>query len=78
MSGKLEQAKANYIEKLKRVKLIEAGIDYNDVSTYVKYINAVNSDEIDREVAEIVADINQQTQFSDGYQAPRSWNPFKK
>lgn len=78
MSGKLEQAKANYIEKLKRVKLIEAGIDYNDVSTYVKYISATSKDGIKKEAEEIVADINQQTQFSDGYQAPRSWNPFKK
>ena len=71
----LEQTKANYIEKQKRLALLDAGISYDDVSAYVKYITATSNDGIKKEAEEIVADINGHY-FADVYQDSRVWRPF--
>lgn len=77
MSNKLDQAKSDYIEKLKKVKLAEAGIDYNDLDVYVKYINAEDEKEIVKEAQAIVADVKQQNKnFGDVYQDDKVWRPF--
>ena len=77
MSEKLEQAKADYLTKLKKVKLAEAGIDYNDLDVYVKYINAEDEKEIEKEAQAIVADVKQQNKnFGDVYQDDKVWRPF--
>ena len=76
MSNKLDQAKSDYIEKLKKVKLAEAGIDYNDLDVYVKYISAEDEKEIEKEAQAIVADLKQHNTATDVHHDPRSWNPF--
>ena len=77
MSEKLEQAKADYLTKLKKVKLAEAGIDYNDLDVYVKYISAEDEKEIEKEAQAIVADVKQQNKnFGDVYQDDKVWRPF--
>lgn len=76
MSEKLEQAKTEYLDKLKRVKLLEAGVDYSDVDVYVKYLQADNVDELEQEAAAIVADIKQQSTVQDTYIDERIWKPF--
>lgn len=73
----LEQAKEEYIDKQRRLALLDAGIDYNDVGTYIKYIKATSNDDIKKEAEEIVADINGHV-YVDAYQDSRVWNPFKK
>lgn len=77
MSGKLEQARTEYLEKLRKVKLIEAGVDYSDVGIYTKYISADKPEEIEKEARAIVADIKQKnTAAPDAHHDKRVWNPF--
>lgn len=75
----LEQVKADYLTKVKQVALIEAGIDFNDVDVYIKYINADDEKEIERQASEIVADIKQHNTAQDGYGDLGDntvWRPF--
>lgn len=76
MSEKLEQAKNEYLTKLKKVKLLEAGVDYNDLDIYAKYINADSKEEIEKEAQAIVADIEQHHTATDVYIDNRVWKPF--
>ena len=76
MSDKLEQAKTEYIDKLKRVKLLEAGVDYSDVDVYVKYLQAEDEEEIEEEAQAIVADIKQHSTVQDTYIDERVWRLF--
>lgn len=77
MGNKLEQAKADYLTKLKKVKLAEAGIDYNDLNVYVKYINAEDEKEIEKEAQAIVADLKQHNKnIGDVRQDDKVWRPF--
>jgi len=76
LSDKLEQARAEYIDKLRKLKLLEAGVDYGDVDVYVKYLQADNADELEQEAAAIVADIKQQSTVQDAYIDERIWKPF--
>lgn len=81
MSEKLEQAKSEYIEKLKRVKLIEAGVGIDDVDRYIKYIDSTDAETIEQEAQAIVSDINQQDGFGDVYnqlleESKNVWKPF--
>lgn len=72
----LEQVKADYLTKVKQVALIEAGIDFNDVDVYIKYINADDEKEIERQASEIVADIERRNTATDVYIDDRVWKPF--
>jgi len=75
---KLDAAKADYIEKLKRLALLEAGVDYSDVDNYVKYLTADNEEEIAEEAEALAADLKaQNTARTDVYHDRRSFNPFK-
>ena len=76
MSEKLEQAKTQYIEKLKKMKLAELGVDFNDLDVYVKYINADDEAGIEKEAQAIVSDIEQQNTATDVYHDSRTWKPF--
>lgn len=76
MSEKLSQVRAEYLEKLRKVKLIEAGVDYTDVDIYTKYISAEKPEEIEKEARAIVADIKQQHTATDAHHDKRVWNPF--
>ena len=57
-TSKLEQAKADYLDKQKRLALLDAGISYNDVSTYVKYVKATSNAEIKQQAEELAQDIS--------------------
>lgn len=59
MSEELERIKSDYTTKLKKLKLLEAGVDYTDLDVYVKYISADNEEEIEKQAQELVADIKQ-------------------
>lgn len=72
----LEQVKADYLTKVKQVALIEAGIDFNDVDVYIKYINADDEKEIERQASEIVADIERRNTATNVYIDDRVWKPF--
>ena len=76
MSEKLEQAKADYLTKLKKVKLAEAGVGYEDLDVYIKYINADDEAGIEKEAQAIVSDIEQQNTATDVYHDSRTWKPF--
>lgn len=77
MNKKLEQARENYLEKLKKVKLVEAGIEYSDADIYAKYVTADKPEEIEKEANEIVADVKKQnTAVTDTHHDKRVWNPF--
>lgn len=76
MSEKHEQVKAEYIDKLRKVKLLEAGIDMADVDVYTKYINADDEEAIEKQAQALVADIQQQNTATDVYHDERVWKPF--
>ena len=64
-SEELARVKSDYLTKLKKLKLLEAGVDITGVDKYVKYINAVDEDEIEKQVAELIADIKQHNTAKD-------------
>lgn len=73
MSEELARIKSDYLTKLKKLKLLEAGVDISGVDKYVKYINADNEDEIEKQVAELIADIKQHNTAKDN---KKTWRPF--
>ena len=72
----LEQAKSEYTDKLKRVKLLEAGVDYTDVNVFVKYLKSDDPEEIEEEAQAIVADIEQHNTATDVNHNKTTWKPF--
>lgn len=73
MSEELERLKSDYLAKFKKLKLLEAGIDITAADTYVKYISAEKPEEIEKQVAELIADIEQHnTAKAD----KKVWRPF--
>jgi len=76
LNDKLEQTKSEYLDKLKRVKLLEAGVDYSDVETYTKYLQSDDEEGIEQEAQAIVADIKQQSTVQDNYIDERVWRVF--
>lgn len=77
MSEKLVQAKSEYLDKLRKVKLAEAGVDISEVDVYAKYISAEKPGDIEKEAREIYSDIRQQNTATDVHHDSRVWNPFK-
>lgn len=73
MSEELERVKGDYLAKLKKLKLLEAGIDISGVDKYVKYINASDEKEIEKQVQELIADIKQHNTAKDN---KKIWRPF--
>lgn len=76
MSEKLSQARTEYLEKLRKVKLLEAGVDYSDVDIYTKYINAEKPADIEKEARAIADDIKENNTATDVNHDTRKWNPF--
>ena len=68
-NNKLEQTKNEYFNKLKRVKLIEAGIDVDVVDTYTKYITADSPNKIEEQAEELAEDVKRQDSYGDVYNA---------
>ena len=73
MSEELERIKSDYLTKLKKLKLLEAGIDITAADKYVKYIKASDEKEIEKQVQELIADI---AQHNTGKLDKKTWKPF--
>lgn len=72
-SEELERVKGDYLAKFKKLKLLEAGVDITAADKYVKYIKASDEKEIEKQVAELIADIEQHnTAKAD----KKVWRPF--
>ena len=55
MADDLQQT---YISRLKKLALLDAGIDYSDLSTYEKYLTSNDEQEIKQQAEELAADIS--------------------
>lgn len=73
MSEELARIKSDYLTKLKKLKLLEAGVDITGVDTYVKYISAEKPEEIEKQVQELIADI---AQHNTAKLDKNVWKPF--
>lgn len=76
--NELDTVKDEYLSKLKKVTLVEAGVSINDVEIYSKYIDAEDAEGIKKQAQQVASDINQQDSYADAYQDPRVWRPFDK
>lgn len=72
--SKLEQAKAEYIAKMKKVALIEAGFSVDEAGDYIKFIKADDEDEIERQAMDLIADVKQHVTTSK--KQNNVWKPF--
>lgn len=74
-TSKLEQVKAEYVEKMKKVALIEAGFSVDEASDYIKFIKADDEEEIERQALDLIADVKQHVTTS---RKPSNnvWKPF--
>ena len=75
-NDKLEQTKNEYFNKLKQLKLIEAGIDVDIVDNYTKYITADSPDKIEEQAEALAEDVKKQDNYGDVYnalQSNRTW-----
>lgn len=70
----LEQAKAEYIAKMKKVALIEAGFSVDEAGDYIKFIKADDEDSIERQALDLIADVKQHVTSN----KPQNnvWKPF--
>lgn len=73
MSEELERIKSDYLTKFKKLKLLEAGVDISGVDKYVKYINAADEKEIEKQVAELITDIER---HNTAKLDKKTWRPF--
>lgn len=76
MSEELEKAKSEYLLKLRHIKLLEAGVNFDDVERYTKFINAENEEEIENQAQTVAADIKREDNYADVYTDDRTWKPF--
>ena len=70
----LEQAKTEYIEKMKKVALIEAGFSVDEAGDYIKFIKADDEDEIERQAMDLIADVKQHV--TTNKVRNNTWKPF--
>lgn len=70
----LERAKAEYIEKIKKVALIEAGFSIDEAGAYIKFIKADEVDEIERQALDLIADVKQSVTSNKPQNSV--WKPF--
>lgn len=54
----LEELKREYTEKYKRLALLDCGIDYTDIDTYVKYLTSDDEKQIKQQAEELAQDID--------------------
>jgi len=55
MADDLQQA---YVSKLKKLALLDAGIDYTNLTAYEKYLTGDDEQEIKRQAEELAQDIS--------------------
>lgn len=72
-SEELARIKSDYLTKLKKLKLLEAGVDITGVDKYIKYISAEKPEEIEKQVAELITDIER---HNTAKLDKKTWNPF--
>lgn len=71
----LEKARQDYLTKLKKLALLDAGVSYNDVDLYVKYVNIDDEKEIENSAIEVANDINRKSETGDVYnQSADTWS----
>lgn len=73
-SEELERIKTEYLEKMKKVALIEAGFPVDEAGDYVKYIKADNEDEIKRQALGLFEDVKQH--ITPNIPQNNTWKPF--
>lgn len=73
--AELEQAKTEYIAKMKKVALIEAGFSIEEASDYIKFIKADDEEEIERQAMDLIADVKQHITTS-AKPNNGTWKPF--
>lgn len=73
--SELEKLKAEYLAKLKQVKLAEAGMSIDEVDTYARYIDAEDEADIENQALKVVDDVKgaSKPQVRD----EKTWNPFE-
>lgn len=76
--NEIETVRDEYLSKLKKVTLVEAGVSINDVDIYLKYIDGEDAEGIKKQAQQVASDINQQDSYADPQQDPRVWRPFDK
>lgn len=78
--SELDTVKAEYLTKLKKVALAEAGVSIDLTDIYSKYIDAEDAEGIKKQAQQVASDINRQDGFADPYQdnTSRVWAPFSK
>lgn len=74
-TSKLEQVKAEYIEKMKKVALIEAGFSVDEAGDYIKFIKGDDEEEIERQALDLIADVKQHVTTS-AKPNNGTWKPF--
>ncbi|MBU8730450.1 DUF1552 domain-containing protein [Cytobacillus oceanisediminis] len=65
--------KAKYLDALKEVELRKAGIPYDKVDGYMRYLKGKDADEIKRQVAEFASILDEGKREE---KKSKSWNPF--
>lgn len=76
MSEKLDVIKSEYISKLRKLSLLDAGMNYNDIETYEHYLKSDEPEELEQEAQAIVSDVNQEDNFGDPSENRTTWKIF--
>ena len=74
----MDELQKTYVSKLKKLALLDAGIDYSDLSTYEKYLTGDDEQEIKRQAEELAQDISAHNTATDVYHDKRTLTLFNK
>lgn len=75
--SKLEQLKADYASKLKRLALADAGAAYDDLDRYARYLSADDEESLEKQANSVLSDAKAQDRYADVYDAQaRIFKPF--
>lgn len=71
--------KKQYFDNLRKIKLIDAGMTYDQAERYVKYIDGATEKEIEAQAIELAADVltkKERTYADPSGKRKGIWNPF--
>ena len=54
----MDDLQQTYLDKYKKLALLDAGIDYTDIPAYKKYLTGDDEQQIKRQAEELAADIS--------------------
>jgi len=77
--AELPDYKKQYFDNYKKIKLHEAGVPFDQLEKYAKYIDAEDEKEIQAQAEELAADVltKQESPFADpGTKRKSIWNPW--